>query len=115
MESESKAELPNWFLNSQKRKVGDMSILRRTGGKKIKRKKHPSQRSLNILCIGVFFGERWPAAKPHTASGDQDWGPVRGAEAAGERAVQRLSSGSPRAPGPQTNGGNPTQSLCVAY
>lgn len=58
MESESKAELPNWFLNSQKRKVGDMSILRRTG--KIKREKHPSRRSLNILCIGYHLGSDRP-------------------------------------------------------
>lgn len=49
MKRKSKAELPNWFLNSYRRKVGDMSILgRKWGGGGIKRMEHPPRRSLNI-------------------------------------------------------------------
>lgn len=59
MESESKAELPNWFLNSQKRKVGDMSILRRTGKKSRERNIPPS--ALIAFCVlGYYLGRDGP-------------------------------------------------------
>lgn len=63
MESESKEELPNWFLNSQRQKVGGYVNLMME--KKIKRKEYPSWQSLKILGIGYYLG-RNPLQQNHT-------------------------------------------------
>lgn len=102
MESESKAKLPNWFLNSQRQKVGDMSIL-------WKEKKY--EKGILLLAFfqhsGYYLG-RAPLQQYHTQPVEiGTWGP--GARAAAERATQGLSFGGLWALRPQTNTGNPAQ------
>ena len=90
--------------------------LQAEGGRYVNlRKEGEKSRGWNIplgsrLTFGEVCGRRWPSAEPHTASGDRDSGPVRGAEAAAARARQGLSFRGLQAPGPQTNTGSPTQS-----
>lgn len=95
MESESKAELPNWFLNSQKQKVGDVNLMKEG---KIKRKEYPSRRSLNILCIGYYLGRerlQWNHTQP-AEIGTEVRSEEPGLQLRGPRRACPLEVGRPR-------------------